>query len=144
KKIQKARLPPPSMAGRAQSDALDAIVMHALEKDCNKRFQSASEAQLALEKASARDGKPFGTPNLARWMRHAFAEEILQEKARLTQYARVRSDGSSGPTDAEATEVDVHGGAAPASAHANLGSGLGHEDWSDEPTQIFFSSADVF
>ena len=68
---------------------LDAIVMKALAREVEDRWQSAGEMQEALQGYIAKERPPFGTSKLSAWMRTAFATEIAKEKGRLDIFAKV-------------------------------------------------------
>jgi serine/threonine protein kinase len=68
---------------------LDGIVMKALAREVEDRWQSAGEMQEALTAYIAKERPPFGTSKLSAWMRTAFAAEIAKEKGRLDLFAKV-------------------------------------------------------
>jgi hypothetical protein len=68
---------------------LDDVIMKALAREPEDRFQSAGEMQEALQRFLASQRPPFGTSKLAAWMKTAFASEMQNEKARLDSYGPI-------------------------------------------------------
>lgn len=73
--ILTAEVLPPSSTRPEIPRELDEIVLRALEKDRKKRFASAQEMQLALEKFLAGRTEPSGSIHMAEYMMKLFAEE---------------------------------------------------------------------
>lgn len=67
-------------------EELDRIVMRALRKDPNDRFQTAQEMQLALEEYIRRSGGPASSTELSVYMRALF-QDHLEEKRQLLEIA---------------------------------------------------------
>ena len=77
--------PRPSWVASGYPPALEAIVMRALEKDRDKRYQSAREMQADLE-AYVRDEKlPVSSIALAEFMKMLFEEKLAAQKEALMQ-----------------------------------------------------------
>jgi hypothetical protein len=69
--------PPPSSLNHAVTPELDAVVMKGLAPDPSKRWASAHEMAVALERGCP----PSSTREVGEWMRH-FAEALLGERAK--------------------------------------------------------------
>ena len=77
--------PRPAWVASGYPPALEAIVMRALEKDREKRYQSAREMQADLE-AFVRDEKlPVSSIALAEFMKSLFEEKLAAQKEALMQ-----------------------------------------------------------
>jgi hypothetical protein len=64
----------PSALNPAVPPQVDAIVLHALERDVDKRLQSAAELRQRLEDALRTMGQAVSEYELGAWMRHTFAD----------------------------------------------------------------------
>lgn len=109
---------------------LEDIVLRALERDLDGRFQSARQIQEQLLNFLAKQAPPFGTGTLGQWMEEAFAPEISEEKRRHARYgqldrASVEAMASHG-SDPIAGEV-THISEVPLTGHL-----------ASEPTEVFF------
>jgi serine/threonine protein kinase len=88
-KVRNAQVPALSLQVPDIPKELEDIVMKALARDVENRWQSAAEMQEALQRFIARERPPFGTSKLAAWMRTAFAPEMAKEKSRLDSFAKI-------------------------------------------------------
>ncbi|MFT3841311.1 MAG: TIGR02265 family protein [Myxococcaceae bacterium] len=72
------KIPPPSAHAKGIPKAVDAIVMKALERKRDDRYQTAGEMQLALEEFLVRQRLPATPAHLAAFMRELFPDEAAQ------------------------------------------------------------------
>ncbi|MEL6184985.1 MAG: serine/threonine-protein kinase [Myxococcota bacterium] len=100
--ITKRQVVAPSEVSPNISPDLERIILKALQKDPNARFQSAQAMQLALEDHLRRHPHPINDAAISEYMRTLFADRI-EEKRRLRERAS-RSDFEDMFLDAEATE----------------------------------------
>ncbi len=84
KNVLEKPIPRPSSVLPTLSRALDAIVLQGLERDPDKRFQSAEEMSVAIEKAS----KHASTREVGAWVREIAKAALDERSAKL---ARVES-----------------------------------------------------
>ncbi len=89
-KVRKVEVLPPSHFNRRIPDALEKIVMKALAKDVEDRYQYASELGDDLQRFLVTSENVFGRKDLAAFMKATFAEEVEKEKQRLQEYVDVR------------------------------------------------------
>lgn len=75
--------PRPSQVRPEYPPALEAIVMRALEKDRNVRYQSARDMQADLEAFIREEKIAASTVSLSTWMNFLFEEKIAQQKTVL-------------------------------------------------------------
>ncbi|MGB0678312.1 MAG: protein kinase domain-containing protein [Polyangiales bacterium] len=101
-KVRMAAVPPPSQIVPHVSPAMDHIVLKALAREPDDRYATAAELQEDLQAFGTRQAHPFGTTELAEWMRSAFDQEIATEQGRLRQFAKV-----PGPEALAAREEEV-------------------------------------
>ncbi|NTX00677.1 MULTISPECIES: serine/threonine-protein kinase [unclassified Myxococcus] len=89
-KVRKAEVPPPSTYNRRIPEVLEKIVMRALAKDVDERYQYASELGDDLQRFLITSETIFGRKDLMQYMKSTFAEEVEREKQRLSDYADIR------------------------------------------------------
>ncbi|MEC7519133.1 MAG: protein kinase [Myxococcota bacterium] len=92
-KVRNADVVPPSRSVQEMPPELEEIVLKALTREPDDRWQSAGEMQEELQRFIALSRPPFGTSKLNTWMRTAFAPEIAKEKGRLDSYNNVSHPG---------------------------------------------------
>src|SRR5688572_9961729 len=86
-KVRNALVDPPTTMVPDLPKELEQIIMRALQKGAEDRYQTAAEMQEALQRFLAGQRPPFGTSKLSAWMKTAFATEIAREKARIDSFA---------------------------------------------------------
>ncbi|NVJ22681.1 protein kinase [Myxococcus sp. AM011] len=89
-KVRKAEVPPPSTFNRRIPEVLEKIVMRALAKDVDERYQYASELGDDLQRFLITSETIFGRKDLMQYMKSTFAEEVERERQRLSEYADIR------------------------------------------------------
>jgi serine/threonine protein kinase len=100
-KVRKAEVLAPSTYNRRIPEALEKIVLRALAKDVNARYQYASELADDLQRFLITSDSIFSRKDLMQYMKSTFAEEVDREKARLAEYADVKApDGLLAAMDA--------------------------------------------
>lgn len=100
--ITKRDVAPPSQFMRGISANLDAVIMRALQKSQESRYQTAQEMQIALEDYLRDEEHPATNAEVAEYMRSLF-EDKIEEKRRLREEAS-RDDLEAAFTDDEMTE----------------------------------------
>ncbi len=89
-KIRKAEVLPPSVFNSAVPPELDRIVLKALAKDREERYQWASEFSEDLKKFSYSSGKTFSRQDMMNFMSEFFADELEEETAKLEEYQKIK------------------------------------------------------
>ncbi|MFZ5438800.1 MAG: protein kinase domain-containing protein [Myxococcota bacterium] len=90
-KVRKVEVLPPSHFNRRIPEQLEKIVMKALAKDVDDRYQHCSELGEALLAFMYSTGNTFSRKDLSAFMRATFAEDFEKEKARLAEYAEIKA-----------------------------------------------------
>src|SRR4051812_24949364 len=90
-KVRKVEVLPPSTYNRKIPDGLEKIVMKALAKDVEDRYQYASEVADDLQRFLITSETIFGRKDLAQYMKATFAEEYEREKQRLIEYSEIKT-----------------------------------------------------
>ncbi|HNZ52948.1 MAG TPA: serine/threonine-protein kinase [bacterium] len=89
-KIRKADVPPPSVFNSNVPPELDRIVLKALSKDREERYQWASEFSEDLKKFSFTTGNSFSRQDMMNFMSEFFADELEEETAKLEEYQKIQ------------------------------------------------------
>lgn len=91
-KVRNAEVEPPTKYNRNIPPDLERIVMKALAKETDDRWQWASELQEALQRVLINFKPVFTTQKLSAWMKQTFASQIARDKAKMEEYARIGQD----------------------------------------------------
>lgn len=89
-KIRKAEVPPPSVFNSNISPELDRIVLKALSKNRDERYQWASEFSEDLKKFGFSISKNFSRQDMMNFMSEFFADELEEETAKLEEYQKLQ------------------------------------------------------
>ena len=89
-KVRKAEVTPPSTYNRRVPDQLEKIVLRALARDVDTRYQYANELADDLQRFLITSDSIFSRKDLMQYMKSTFAEEVEREKMRLQEYAEIK------------------------------------------------------
>jgi serine/threonine-protein kinase len=89
KQIIEEKIYPPSYFREEIPEDVEAILMRALEKNRDKRYQSAREMQLEIHQTLSRSEFSPSNAHLAAFMEQMFSEEVEQEQKFLAEAAQV-------------------------------------------------------
>ena len=97
-KVRNVEIMPPSTYNRRIPEELEQIVLKALAKDVDDRYQTAMDLHDDLQSFMYTSGNFFARKDLSGYMRKSFAEEIAKESARDEEYrkAEMAATGPSG------------------------------------------------
>jgi serine/threonine protein kinase len=116
-KVRNADVTPPSELNKDIPPRVETIVLKALSRDREKRYQWCSEMQADLQSYLTAQADVFASKSLGEEIRELFAKELAREKQQLEQYKRVGRDGLiKGMPSADAErqlEIDDELGEAP-------------------------------
>ena len=98
-------IPPPSAVGAQSYPALDEVVLRALSRDPNDRFDSAEEMMSQLGRIAAAHDGLASSKEIATWVREAAGTELTQRRLAILD-ASHDSDSNS-PIDDAAIEVGM-------------------------------------
>lgn len=82
-RVLSLEVPRPSAIYKSFPASLERVIMRALERDPNARFQTAEEMQAALESCLMEVGKPVLQSQIAGLMRAIFSDRIAEKEALL-------------------------------------------------------------
>ncbi|HUS66341.1 MAG TPA: protein kinase [Kofleriaceae bacterium] len=88
-KVRNVEILPPSTYNRRIPDELERIVLKALAKDDEERYQNAIDLHDELQAFVYTAGEFYSRKDLAAWMKQVFAREIEEETAKLESYRQV-------------------------------------------------------
>lgn len=94
-KVRNVEIMPPSTYNRRIPEELEQIVLKALAKDVDDRYQTAMDLHDDLQSFMYTSGNFFARKDLSAYMRKSFADEIAKETARDEEYRRLEAPGSS-------------------------------------------------
>ena len=110
-KVRNVEILPPSTYNKRIPRELEPVVLRALSRDVDQRYQTAGEFGSDLQRFLITQEKVFGPSDLAAYMHTTFAEELAKEKVKAAELAAgsgrrsstsaVRSSGS-GPRSSSA------------------------------------------
>jgi len=88
-KVRNVEILPPSTYNRKIPDELERIVLKALAKDEEDRYQNAIDLHDELQAFVYTAGEFYSRKDLASWMKITFAREIEEETAKLESYRQI-------------------------------------------------------
>lgn len=89
-KVRNVEILPPSTYNRKIPDELERIVLKALAKDVEDRYQNAIDLHDELQAFVYTAGEFYSRKDLAGWMKKTFGREIEEETAKLESYRQLR------------------------------------------------------
>ncbi|HYO57218.1 serine/threonine-protein kinase, partial [Archangium sp.] len=89
-KVRKAEVAPPSTYNHRIPETLEKIVLKALARDVDARYQYANELGDDLQRFLLTSESLFGRKDLMQYMKSTFAEDVEREKQRLQEYADIK------------------------------------------------------
>src|SRR3954454_1743499 len=90
-KVRNVEILPPSTYNRRISDELERIVMKALAKDVEDRYQNAIDLHDDLQAYMYSAGEFYSRKDLAAWMKKVWAQEIEAENVKLEAYQKIQA-----------------------------------------------------
>ena len=160
--VRDANVMPPSHKAPGVPPTLDAIVLKALSREADERYQDAAEMQVALEYFLATHDPQYGQTDVGMAMRQAFHTEVQRERDRLELFWGMLERGelvrgAEVPASPHDTHDPGHGsrnggsaapiealiGGAEAPAPRSSQPSQPDEELQDEQTHIFFSSNEL-
>jgi serine/threonine protein kinase len=95
-KVRNVEILPPSTYNRRIPDELERIVLKALSKDVEDRYQNAIDLHDELQAFVYTAGEFYSRKDLAAWMKGTFAREIEEETAKLEAYRQIAPPPTEG------------------------------------------------
>lgn len=89
KKIQECQIPPPSAINPNVPKELDEIVLKALSKDRNKRYENLEQLNRALIKFLYANYPDFNSNDLSYFAKELFQEEIKKDREKFFEYGKI-------------------------------------------------------
>ncbi|HWU88553.1 MAG TPA: serine/threonine-protein kinase, partial [Kofleriaceae bacterium] len=89
-KVRNVEILPPSTYNRKIPDELERIVLKALAKDVEDRYQNAIDLHDELQAFVYTAGEFYSRKDLAGWMKKTFGREIEEESAKLESYRQLK------------------------------------------------------
>lgn len=89
KKVQECKVPAPSSINPNVPKELDQIILKALSKDRNKRFENMDKFNRALMKFLYTNYPDFNATDLSYFAKELFKKEIKQDREKLFEYGKI-------------------------------------------------------
>jgi serine/threonine protein kinase len=115
-KVRNVEILPPSTYNRRIPDELERIVLKALAKDPEERYQNSIDLHDELQAFVYTAGEFYSRKDLAGWMKKTFGREIEEETAKLESYRQLKAPAT--PTETPAP-VRVPAGSRPPTTTAS-------------------------
>jgi serine/threonine protein kinase len=96
-KVRNVEILPPSTYNRRIPEELERIVLKALAKDVEDRYQNAIDLHDDLQAFMYTAGEFYARKDLGGWMKRVYDEEIRAEQARIESYQRLPAIASPTP-----------------------------------------------
>src|SRR4029078_10248954 len=96
-KVRHVEILPPSTYNRRIPDELERIVLKALAKDPEERYQNAIDLHDELQAFVYTAGEFYSRKDLAGWMKKTFGREIEEETAKLESYRQLKAPAIEPP-----------------------------------------------
>ncbi|HEX8112268.1 MAG TPA: serine/threonine-protein kinase, partial [Kofleriaceae bacterium] len=109
-KVRNVDVRPPREINPNIPPAVEAVIMKALAKDVEERYQWCSEMLADLQAFLMSQDAVFTAKSLSSWLKDVFAGEIDRERQQLEQYKRVGRDGLIDGMPAAEAKIDVVAG----------------------------------
>jgi len=94
-KVRKVEIMPPSTYNRRIPEELENIILKALAKDPDDRYQTAMDFHDDLQSFIYTSGSFFARKDLSAYMHTTFADEIAKESARDEEYRKLNAPGGA-------------------------------------------------
>ncbi|MCA9675197.1 MAG: serine/threonine protein kinase, partial [Myxococcales bacterium] len=99
-KVRNVEILPPSTYNRKIPDELERIVLKALAKDVEERYQNAIDLHDELQAFVYTASEFYSRKDLAAWAKKTFAREIEEETAKLESYRQLKPPPQQAPQQA--------------------------------------------
>jgi serine/threonine-protein kinase len=113
REIAEMPIPPPSVYNCEVSPALDTVVLRALQRDPSKRFSTAREFGLALERVLADAGDSVAAARVADWLEDLFPGRAVEKRG-------IRAMAQAMGTALSAPSIAPRGSSAAPQPHASI------------------------
>ncbi|MCW5807748.1 MAG: serine/threonine protein kinase, partial [Deltaproteobacteria bacterium] len=115
-KVRNVDIRPPREINPNIPELVERVILKALAKDVDDRYQWCSEMLADLQQYLMSQDVVFTAKSLSSWLKEVFQAEIERERALLEQYKRVGRDGLIAGVPSAEAKLDVveHLGEAPA------------------------------
>ena len=123
-KVRNVDVPPPSKAVKSCPPALEQIILKALKKDSEDRYQWAGEMQAELAAFLQSYAPAFSTVQISQWMREQFSAEMRREQEVLDQQRRIGREAMTAPAAAASPAAAAQAGVGVSLVHQPMGADL--------------------
>ncbi|MGE5184147.1 MAG: protein kinase domain-containing protein [Acidobacteriota bacterium] len=107
-KVRNVDVQPPRAVNPDIPEAVERVILKALAKDVDDRYQWCSEMLADLQQYLMSQDVVFTAKSLSSWLKETFAQEIERERQQLEAYKRVGRDGLIAGVPAAEAKLDVN------------------------------------
>jgi serine/threonine protein kinase len=107
-KVRNVDIAAPRAVNPAIPEAIEKVILKALSKDVEDRYQWCSEMLADLQAYLMSQDVVFTAKSLSGWLKDVFAQEIERERQLLEQYKRVGRDGLIAGVPSAQAKLDVN------------------------------------
>ena len=130
-KVRNVDIATPRSINPAIPEAVEKVILKALAKDVDDRYQWCSEMLTDLQAYLMSQDVVYTAKSLSSWLKEIFAQEIERERQQLEQYKRVGRDGLIGGLPSAEADKDVVGQLGEAGAPEGDATTLGGPSFDD-------------
>jgi eukaryotic-like serine/threonine-protein kinase len=141
-KVRNVDIQPPRAVNPNIPESIEKVILKALAKDVDDRYQWCSEMLADLQQYLMSQDVVFTAKSLSSWLKEIFAQEIERERQQLEQYKRVGRDGLIAGMPAAEAKLDVVENLGEAGAPEGDATTLGGPNF-DEMEQAVNAAPDV-
>jgi len=140
-KVRNVDIARPRDINPAIPEAVEKVILKALAKDVDDRYQWCSEMLADLQAYLMSQDVVFTAKSLSSWLKDVFSPEIERERQQLEQYKRVGRDGLIGGLPSAEADKDVVGQLGEAGAPEGDATTLGGPSFDDIEKEIAQNAA---
>jgi serine/threonine protein kinase len=138
-KVRNVDIRPPRELNPMIPQAVEAVILKALAKDVEDRYQWCSEMLADIQAFLMAQEVVFTAKSLSSWLKEVFSSEIDRERQQLEQYKRVGRDGLIAGVPAAEAKLDVVetlGEAGPVEGDPTMLGGPSFDDVEPPPAEV--------
>ncbi|MBU1219684.1 protein kinase [Myxococcota bacterium] len=91
-KVRNVEILPPSTYNRKIPEQLESIILRALAKEVEDRYQNGVDFHDELQAFMYTSGEFYSRKDLSTWMKKTFSREIMEEQTKLDEYSKFKPD----------------------------------------------------
>jgi serine/threonine protein kinase len=106
-KVRNVEIPPPRQVNRNIPEDVERIVMKALARDPQDRYQWCNEMHADLQRHLMAESEVYTAKRLGMWLKQGFEGELSRERSAMEKYKRMGRDGLIAGKPQAAAKLDI-------------------------------------